>query len=149
MCNGIVLLLLFLLLCGWNNVCTVVAVSLISPLELVRTKLQTETMSYNEVLSALRRDIRSTGWRTLTLGLGPSLLRDVPFSGKFCMITWTEKCLWGIILVQQFCSWTEDFYECVNKVFAVTEIVSVWISVNLYKYALSLDMTYSLLGLRV
>ena len=62
------------------------AVSFISPLELIRTKLQTEVLSYSEIIKGMRRDIQTSGLRVLTLGLGPSLLRDVPFSGKYLQL---------------------------------------------------------------
>lgn len=57
------------------------AVTIISPLELIRTKMQSERLSYREISKAFRLSIKSEGISTIMRGLGPTLLRDVPFSG--------------------------------------------------------------------
>lgn len=65
--------------------CVLVAVfsaTLISPLELIRTKLQSERQSYRELSAVIRSAVHTEGWLALWRGLGPTLLRDVPFSGK-------------------------------------------------------------------
>ncbi|KAL1453405.1 hypothetical protein WDU94_007545 [Cyamophila willieti] len=59
------------------------AVTLVSPLELVRTKMQSEKMSYLEMKQALRGLIQYHGVPGLWKGLMPTLLRDVPFSGIY------------------------------------------------------------------
>lgn len=63
--------------------------SLTSPLELVRTNLQSTPVSpdnphtLRSVLTSIRDVTRSQGLRSLWRGLGPSLWRDVPFSGIY------------------------------------------------------------------
>ncbi|XP_064595235.1 probable mitochondrial glutathione transporter SLC25A40 isoform X2 [Liolophura sinensis] len=59
------------------------AVTLISPLELVRTKLQSEQMSYKEIGKALQSSVQHGGIMSLWRGLGPTILRDVPFSALY------------------------------------------------------------------
>ena len=86
-----------------GGVARVWAVTLVSPLELIRTKMQSKKLSYNgtynfspyfkniidvifffilEVGVAIRTLVRQQGFFGLWQGLAPSLLRDVPFSGK-------------------------------------------------------------------
>ena len=57
------------------------AATIITPLEMVRTKMQSEKLRYGQVGVALRHSIQEGGLRSLMLGLGPTLLRDLPFSG--------------------------------------------------------------------
>ena len=57
------------------------AATLISPLELIRTKMQSERLTYRQLREALRVSVRNNGPLFLMRGLGPSLLHDVPFSG--------------------------------------------------------------------
>lgn len=59
------------------------AATTISPLEMVRTKLQSERMSYNQIGNALNDLVKKNGWLSLWRGLGPTLLRDVPFSSLY------------------------------------------------------------------
>ena len=58
------------------------ATCLISPLELLRTKMQSEQLTYHELGKALKITTKECGLTTLMRGLGPTLLRDVPFSGN-------------------------------------------------------------------
>ncbi|KAJ1852578.1 Carrier protein, mitochondrial [Coemansia sp. RSA 1722] len=60
------------------------AVTAISPLELVRTRMQSSA-SHNlaTVMHGISRDIRSGGVGTLWRGLVPTLWRDVPFSALY------------------------------------------------------------------
>ncbi len=58
------------------------SVTVISPLELIRTKMQSEKQSYRELSAVIRSALHSQGWRSLWRGWGPTLLRDVPFSGQ-------------------------------------------------------------------
>lgn len=63
--------------------------SVASPLELIRTNLQSTPENANvprtltSVLTSLRGLVRAQGVRSLWRGLGPSLWRDVPFSGIY------------------------------------------------------------------
>ncbi|XP_045767730.1 solute carrier family 25 member 40-like isoform X2 [Maniola jurtina] len=62
-----------------------IAVTIVSPLELIRTKMQSKKLTYSEINLALRQVLKYEGYRGLFRGLGSTLLRDVPFSG----IYWT------------------------------------------------------------
>ncbi|CAD5117888.1 DgyrCDS6633 [Dimorphilus gyrociliatus] len=66
-----------------GSVARVGAVTLISPLELIRTKMQSERLSYRELSKAIRLSIKSEGISTVMRGLGSTLLRDVPFSALY------------------------------------------------------------------
>ncbi|XP_004374355.1 probable mitochondrial glutathione transporter SLC25A39 isoform X6 [Trichechus manatus latirostris] len=58
-------------------------VTVISPLELVRTKLQARHVSYRELGACVQAAVAQGGWRSLWLGWGPTALRDVPFSALY------------------------------------------------------------------
>ena len=57
--------------------------TVISPLELIRTKLQSQKQSYRELGACIRSAVENAGWLSLWRGLGPTLLRDVPFSAMY------------------------------------------------------------------
>ncbi|XP_059195549.1 probable mitochondrial glutathione transporter SLC25A40 [Centropristis striata] len=57
--------------------------TVISPLELIRTKLQSQKQSYSELTELIRSAVQTEGWRSLWRGLGPTLFRDVPFSAMY------------------------------------------------------------------
>lgn len=59
------------------------AATVISPLELMRTKLQSQKLSYRELTNCVRLAVETEGWRSLWRALGPTLLRDVPFSAMY------------------------------------------------------------------
>ena len=60
-----------------------------SPLELIRTNLQSTPLSpenphtLRSVLSSVRTLIRNNGFQVMWRGVGPTLWRDVPFSGFY------------------------------------------------------------------
>lgn len=57
-----------------------VAATVISPLEMIRTKMQSQKLSYREIGTAIRQLIKTEGFLRLWNGLNATLLRDVPFS---------------------------------------------------------------------
>ena len=61
-----------------------VAVTAVSPIELIRTKIQSEKLNYKEICNAVRSAIKSHGWLSLYRGWVSTVWRDVPFS----MIYW-------------------------------------------------------------
>lgn len=64
----------------------VLAVTCVNPLELVRTKMQSQRMSYLEVGTAFKAMLKTEGFLGMWKGLFPTILRDVPFSS----IYWTS-----------------------------------------------------------
>ena len=55
----------------------------VSPMEMVRTKLQSKkNLKYGELLTLVINAIKEEGVFSLWRGIGPTILRDVPFSGK-------------------------------------------------------------------
>lgn len=59
------------------------AVTVISPLELIRTKSQSRRLTYRELRVVIRTAVTHGGWLSLWRGWGPSVLRDVPFSAIY------------------------------------------------------------------
>ncbi|XP_073438015.1 mitochondrial glutathione transporter SLC25A40 isoform X1 [Dendrobates tinctorius] len=57
--------------------------TLISPLELIRTNMQSRPLSYKELTSCIRTSVANEGWLSLWKGWGPTILRDVPFSAMY------------------------------------------------------------------
>jgi len=72
------------ILCGATARCT--AAMAISPLEMIRTKMQSKKLSYSEVGVAVKQLVKHEGFLSLWRGLGPTLLRDVPFSSIYWAI---------------------------------------------------------------
>lgn len=64
----------------------ILAVTFVSPIELIRTKMQSQKMTNAEMLNTVRQVMQSQGVLGLWRGLPPTILRDVPFSG----IYWTS-----------------------------------------------------------
>lgn len=61
----------------------VTSVTIVNPLELIRTKMQSQKLNYSQVGVALKDMINFYGIPGLWKGLGATLLRDVPFSGIY------------------------------------------------------------------
>jgi len=59
------------------------AVTLVNPLELVRTKIQSQKMPWPEVINCLKDLISRRGYRGLWNGYTATLMRDVPFSAMY------------------------------------------------------------------
>ncbi|XP_062124741.1 probable mitochondrial glutathione transporter SLC25A40 [Drosophila sulfurigaster albostrigata] len=59
------------------------AVTFVSPIELVRTKMQSQRLNYAQVMNFVRNIIALQGISGLWRGLPPTILRDVPFSGIY------------------------------------------------------------------
>jgi solute carrier family 25 protein 39/40 len=61
-----------------------IAVTVVSPIEMIRTKMQSEKLKYSEISQAVRYSTKNYGLKSLYRGLVPTIWRDVPFS----MIYW-------------------------------------------------------------
>ncbi|XP_029444659.1 solute carrier family 25 member 40 [Rhinatrema bivittatum] len=59
------------------------SVTVISPLELIRTKMQFRPLSYKELRLCINNSVAKDGWRSLWCGWGATILRDVPFSALY------------------------------------------------------------------
>lgn len=57
--------------------------SIISPLELMRTRMQIDALSWRDTIHTVRLSYQAKGVRSLFLGYGATLLRDVPFSSIY------------------------------------------------------------------
>ncbi|KYB29088.1 Calcium-binding mitochondrial carrier protein Aralar1-like Protein [Tribolium castaneum] len=71
------------------------AVSVVSPLELIRTKMQSRKISYAEINESLKLLIKQDGIKGLWKGVFPTLGRDVPFSAIYWMNYETIKGFFG------------------------------------------------------
>lgn len=75
----------------------VCAVTVVSPVELIRTKMQSEKMTYAQISSAIRTVVQSQGILGLWRGLPPTILRDVPFSGIYWSCYESIKSHFGVV----------------------------------------------------
>ncbi|XP_019471927.1 solute carrier family 25 member 40 isoform X3 [Meleagris gallopavo] len=57
------------------------SVTVVSPLELIRTRMQYHTLSYKQLHLSIRSKVARDGWLSLWRGWSTTVLRDVPFSG--------------------------------------------------------------------
>uniref|UniRef100_A0A8D2IRV6 Solute carrier family 25 member 40 n=1 Tax=Varanus komodoensis TaxID=61221 RepID=A0A8D2IRV6_VARKO len=55
--------------------------TIISPVEMIRTRIQSQRLTYKELGACIRSNVAKNGWLSLWKGWGPTVLRDVPFSG--------------------------------------------------------------------
>ncbi|XP_048407956.1 probable mitochondrial glutathione transporter SLC25A40 isoform X4 [Stegostoma tigrinum] len=78
------------------------AVTVISPLELIRTKSQSRKLTYRELGSVVRIAIAQDGWLSLWRGWGPTVLRDVPFSESRKTLTSTWRIMKRIVMESGF-----------------------------------------------
>ncbi|KAL4707281.1 hypothetical protein ACJJTC_019819 [Scirpophaga incertulas] len=69
----------------------IIAVTIVSPLELIRTKMQSKSLSYTDISEALKNVVKYQGYQGLFRGLSSTLLRDVPFSGLYWTTFETTK----------------------------------------------------------
>ncbi|KAH8387898.1 hypothetical protein KR093_010291, partial [Drosophila rubida] len=61
----------------------ILAVTFVSPIEMIRTKMQSQKMTHAEMFGSVRQVVQSQGVLGLWRGLPPTILRDVPFSGIY------------------------------------------------------------------
>ncbi|KAI6241622.1 hypothetical protein M3Y99_00322800 [Aphelenchoides fujianensis] len=59
------------------------AVTVVSPLEMVRTKMQSQVVSYTDLMKFVKTSIRTEGYSSLWRGLAATFLRDIPFSAVY------------------------------------------------------------------
>uniref|UniRef100_A0A158Q8T8 Solute carrier family 25 member 40 n=1 Tax=Elaeophora elaphi TaxID=1147741 RepID=A0A158Q8T8_9BILA len=66
-----------------GSVARLVALTIVSPMELIRTKMQSERLTYKDIGLAIQRSKVAEGWSSLWRGWSPSLMRDMPFSAVY------------------------------------------------------------------
>ncbi|NWW84153.1 S2540 protein, partial [Rhynochetos jubatus] len=59
------------------------SVTVVSPLELIRTRMQYRKLSYKQVYTCIRSKVTADGWLSLWRGWSSTVLRDVPFSAMY------------------------------------------------------------------
>ncbi|XP_013885098.1 mitochondrial glutathione transporter SLC25A40 [Austrofundulus limnaeus] len=91
-----------------GGIARVGSATVISPLELIRTKLQSQKQSYQELSHCIRSAVEAEGWWSLWRGLGPTLLRDVPFSAMYWFNYERSK------------SWLCEHYQSSEATFSIT-----------------------------
>ena len=84
----------WLCFCCIRLFCTVGAVTVISPLELIRTKMQSKKFSYEELHRFVSKKVSEDGWISLWRGWAPTILRDVPFSGRIYLLHFKQLCMY-------------------------------------------------------
>ncbi|KAM7122825.1 mitochondrial glutathione transporter SLC25A40 isoform 6-T11 [Ciconia maguari] len=57
------------------------SVTVVSPLELIRTRMQYRKLSYKQLYTCISSKVATDGWFSLWRGWSSTVLRDVPFSG--------------------------------------------------------------------
>eukprot|EP00088_Acartia_fossae_P034639 TRINITY_DN3555_c0_g1_i13.p1 TRINITY_DN3555_c0_g1~~TRINITY_DN3555_c0_g1_i13.p1 ORF type:complete len:386 (-),score=58.63 TRINITY_DN3555_c0_g1_i13:531-1649(-) len=71
------------------------AVTVVNPLELVRTKMQSQKMKFYQVRSGIKDLVRTRGIAGLWSGYTATLLRDVPFSALYWPLYEQTKSMFG------------------------------------------------------
>ncbi|XP_054166711.1 probable mitochondrial glutathione transporter SLC25A40 [Oppia nitens] len=74
-----------------GSVARTLAAVIISPLEMIKTKMQSQLFTYGELALALRHMIRVQGYRSLWTGITATILRDAPFSSIYWAVYETMK----------------------------------------------------------
>jgi len=59
--------------------------SIMIPFTVIKIRFESKSFNYSSTFQALKAILRTEGLRGLTVGLGPTLVRDVPFSGLYLM----------------------------------------------------------------
>ncbi|NWT46918.1 S2540 protein, partial [Chroicocephalus maculipennis] len=59
------------------------SVTVVSPLELIRTRMQYRSLSYNQLYTCITSKVATDGWFSLWRGWSSTVLRDVPFSAIY------------------------------------------------------------------
>ncbi|KAJ6666738.1 hypothetical protein lerEdw1_020462 [Lerista edwardsae] len=57
--------------------------TVVSPIELVRTRMQFSPLTYKQLRAYIIRNVTETGWLSLWKGWSATILRDVPFSALY------------------------------------------------------------------
>uniref|UniRef100_A0A8B9MJZ8 Solute carrier family 25 member 40 n=1 Tax=Accipiter nisus TaxID=211598 RepID=A0A8B9MJZ8_9AVES len=59
------------------------SVTVVSPLELIRTRMQYRKLSYKQLYTCVSSEVATDGWFSLWRGWSSTVLRDVPFSAIY------------------------------------------------------------------
>ncbi|NXN95184.1 S2540 protein, partial [Rhinopomastus cyanomelas] len=59
------------------------SVTAVSPLELIRTRMQLRKFSYKQLFTSVSSEVAADGWLSLWRGWSSTVLRDVPFSAMY------------------------------------------------------------------
>uniref|UniRef100_A0A8C8SGD7 Mitochondrial glutathione transporter SLC25A40 n=1 Tax=Pelusios castaneus TaxID=367368 RepID=A0A8C8SGD7_9SAUR len=59
------------------------SLTVVSPLELIRTKMQSRQLSYKQLYMCINNTVAKDGWLSLWRGWSATALRDVPFSAMY------------------------------------------------------------------
>jgi len=68
-----------------------ISVTAVSPIELIRTKIQSEYIDYSHIFKVVKKSVQNVGIKSLYRGWAPTVLRDVPFSMIYWMNYETAK----------------------------------------------------------
>ncbi|KAF6029541.1 SLC25A40 [Bugula neritina] len=120
-----------------------VAITVISPLELIRTKIQSEQMTYQQTKEAIKFSLRTSGVASLWRGWGPLMWRDVPFSAVYFTLYESMK---GYSMsyhnTDHIPTW-ESFLINTNSYYSITTNSYYSITTNSY-YSITTNSYYSI-----